>query len=129
MALQSSGTISLDDIRIELGLSQSNVSLGSMSNTAGFADPDSMSEFYGYLHLTSFISSDGINPYDFACAAGLNETYYHSGSGSPSIGDYVYSDSNGTTPLTASWYKFGSLISAQKMQVNSNGLIVDIESC
>ena len=48
MALPSSGTLSLNDIRVELGLAQSNVSLRSMSNTAGFSTPDAVSEFYGY---------------------------------------------------------------------------------
>lgn len=48
MALPSSGQLSLNDIRVELGLAQSNVSLGSMSNSVGFTDPDAVSEFYGY---------------------------------------------------------------------------------
>lgn len=48
MALPSSGQLSLNDIRVELGLAQSNVSLRSMSNTAGFSTPDAVSEFYGY---------------------------------------------------------------------------------
>lgn len=48
MPLPSSGTLSLNDIRVELGLAQSNVSLRSMSNTAGFSTPDAVSEFYGY---------------------------------------------------------------------------------
>ena len=36
MALQSSGQISLNDIRSELGAATTNVSLGAMSDTAGF---------------------------------------------------------------------------------------------
>jgi hypothetical protein len=42
MALPSSGQLSLNDIRVELGLAQSNVSLGSMSNSVGFTDPDAV---------------------------------------------------------------------------------------
>lgn len=48
MALQSSGPISLSDIATEQGISTTNMSLRSMSNTAGFATPDAITEFYGY---------------------------------------------------------------------------------
>lgn len=48
MALQSSGPISLSDIATEQGISTTNISLRSMSNTAGFASPDAITEFYGY---------------------------------------------------------------------------------
>ena len=49
MAIPTSGPLSLyATIGVELGVAQSNVSLGTMSNTAGFTDPDAMSEFYGY---------------------------------------------------------------------------------
>lgn len=48
MALPSSGQLSLQDIANEQGVTLSNVSLRSMSNTAGFSVPDAVSEFYGY---------------------------------------------------------------------------------
>jgi len=48
MALQSSGQISLNDIKTELGAAATDVSLRALSNTAGFAIPDAISEFYGY---------------------------------------------------------------------------------
>jgi len=49
MAVPSSGQLGLySSIGTELGVSQSNVSLRSMSNSAGFSTPDAMSEFYGY---------------------------------------------------------------------------------
>jgi len=49
MAIPTSGPLSLyATIGTELEVSQSNVSLRSMSNTAGFSAPDAMSEFYGY---------------------------------------------------------------------------------
>ena len=50
MALQSSGQISLSDIANEQEIALSNVSLRSMSSTAGFTTPDSVSEFYGYAY-------------------------------------------------------------------------------
>lgn len=50
MAVPSSGELRLyADIGVELGVPQSNVSLGSMSDSAGFAEPDAMSDFYGYV--------------------------------------------------------------------------------
>jgi len=48
MALPSSGQLSLEDIATEQSVTLSNVSLRSMSNTAGFTSPDAVSEFYGY---------------------------------------------------------------------------------
>jgi hypothetical protein len=46
MALQTSGPISISNIKAELG-SASN-SLRALSSAAGFSTPDAMSEFYGY---------------------------------------------------------------------------------
>ncbi len=46
MALQSSGAISIDDIRTELGVTTG--SLNTLSSSVGFSAPHSMSEFYGY---------------------------------------------------------------------------------
>lgn len=48
MALQTSGQIALSDIATELSVSLSNVSLRSMSSTAGFTQPDAITDFYGY---------------------------------------------------------------------------------
>lgn len=57
MAVPSSGQLDLyGDIGTELGVAQSNVSLGGMSDTAGFAAPDAMSDFYGYSALPSPIA-------------------------------------------------------------------------
>ena len=49
MALQSSGPISIDDIRTEL--SSSSGSLRTLSAAAGKSTPDAMSEFYGYSNV------------------------------------------------------------------------------
>lgn len=50
MALPSSGQLSLSDIANEQEIALSNVSLRSMSSTAGFTTPDSVSEFYDYAY-------------------------------------------------------------------------------
>lgn len=50
MALPSSGEITINDIRTELG--ETTGSLRSLSATAGFTSPDAMSEFYGYSAAT-----------------------------------------------------------------------------
>ena len=48
MPLPSSGQISFSNIATELTIESSNLSLRSMSSTAGKAVPDSISEFYGF---------------------------------------------------------------------------------
>ncbi len=50
MALQSSGAISISQIRTELG--SSSYSLRTLSAAAGKGTPDAMSEFYGYSAST-----------------------------------------------------------------------------
>ena len=63
MAVPSSGQLGLyADIGTELGVTQSDVSLGTMSNTTGFTDPDAMSEFYGYSNAANvyfYLSANG----------------------------------------------------------------------
>jgi hypothetical protein len=51
MALPSAGNpLSFSQIRTELSAASTNVSLRSMSSTAGKSTPDAVSEFYGYTH-------------------------------------------------------------------------------
>jgi len=61
MALQSSGQISLNDIKTELGAASTDVSLRAMSSTAGKASPDAISEFYGYANYSNvkYYENDG----------------------------------------------------------------------
>jgi hypothetical protein len=59
MALQSSGPISINDIRRELGTS--NSSLRALSAQAGKGTPDAMSEFYGYSAQTVFPFNTGFD--------------------------------------------------------------------
>jgi hypothetical protein len=71
MALQSSGAISISQIRTELG--SSSYSLRTLSSEAGKGTPDAMSEFYGYsaavtvnidLYFPSYVGC--YNNYTFA---------------------------------------------------------------
>ena len=57
MALPSSGPLSLNDIRAELSASSTNISLSSMSGTAGKLKPHAVSEFYGYSNIPLGLSS------------------------------------------------------------------------
>lgn len=113
MALQSSGQISLNDIRVELGLSQSDVSLGSMSDTAGFSAPDIVSDFYGYSASstgTAFTTTARMSNTFTVCNASDSQTLYHDGdsSGGPQQNDYIYSDVNLTSIVTAGYYADGN---------------------
>ena len=112
MALQTSGQIEMSEIAAEMGESLSDVSLGSMSDDAGFGAPDKMSDFYGHSNATSFSFSSSIryNSSGVACNGSLNQTYYHNnGSGGSStfveLNDYCYSDAAMTTKLTGGFYK------------------------
>ena len=73
MALQSSGAISINDIRVELGQSQGNNSLRALSSLAGYTTPDSMSEFYGFSSATELaISEIGFPDAEQCCVEGPN---------------------------------------------------------
>lgn len=54
MPLPSSGPLSFSAIRAEVvpGGTNNNVSLRTLSSTAGFSTPDAVSEFYGYGNIT-----------------------------------------------------------------------------
>lgn len=51
MALPTSGPLSIQDIRIELD--NSNGSLATLSQAAGFSQPYAISDFYGYSNVTT----------------------------------------------------------------------------
>lgn len=77
MALQSSGAISISEIKTELG-SSSN-SLRSLSSLAGFSTPDSMSEFYGFAastnsHYLSFDRGDALKKSAFVPPINIGTT-------------------------------------------------------
>ena len=67
-----------------------------------------------------------------ACASNITETYYFQnvdggvGETEPEIGDFVFSDSGGTTPLAAGFYK---VVSGNYIEVDSSGEVIDKSMC
>ena len=101
MALPSSGPLSLNDIRVELQQAQANSSLGTLSDLAGFAAPDAVSDFYGYSYAnynTFSIINTGYDNGEEACGDGNDDnlTLYFSGSGGtpacPTTSVILYTD-------------------------------------
>ena len=126
MALQSSGPISIGDIRTEIG--SSSGSLRTLSAAAGKSTPDAISEFYGYssVTLTSFSSSINSNFFG-VCSEPITATYYHDGSFTyPDVGDTVYSNSSGSSYLSSGYYKLGS---GDFMNVGSSGSVISVDPC
>jgi hypothetical protein len=64
MALQSSGAISISQIKAELG--SSSYSLRTLSSEAGKSTPDAMSEFYGYSAAVT-VNIDAYVPSSVGC--------------------------------------------------------------
>lgn len=128
MALQSSGEISIGNIRTEIG--SSSGSLRTLSSAAGKSTPDAMSEFYGYSSLIAFSSSTSstftqVCPFNGSNLS-LNQTYYHNGTTSdPATGNTCYSDANGTNTLSAGYYYIGGTGSGNRkyIELNSSGVV------
>lgn len=110
MALPSSGPLSINDIRVELGQSQANSSLRSLSSLAGFSTPDAISEFYGYSpsldYRTFSIVNQATSSGEVCSIIGEDDLtlyfYEAGGDGSPacpSTGIYVFEDSALTVPF------------------------------
>lgn len=130
MPLQSSGTITVDDIYTELGntniagsggVSLRSLELGAFGaiNPASKFTPDgsaphAMSEWYSYDHgagvsLTLFNSSLVQSTANIACKQSFFGPNYHDGAGAdPTIGDTCYSDSKGSTLLPSGFYRYAS---------------------
>jgi|TARA_B110000238_G_C15748267_1_gene278029 hypothetical protein len=109
MALPTTGPLSINDIRVELGASATNQSLGTFSDTAGFAAPDAITDFYGFSGLQTFY----VNTILTSCGSNCPTAFYHQGSvGIPSVGDIVYTNSSLTTTaptrLTPSHFASGT---------------------
>lgn len=130
MALQGSGTISIDNIRTELGQAQANSSLRSLSALAGKSSPDAMSEFYGYSAATEYsISRDGYGDPTVACGEGYSsgQTSVYSADSSLRLNSELFSDETLTAAFDGQdlWY----YTSGGVFQVNSSGRIFESYNC
>jgi hypothetical protein len=110
MALPSSGPLSINDIRVELGQSQANSSLRSLSSLAGFSTPDAISEFYGYSpsldYRTFSIVNQATSSGEVCSIIGEDDlTLYYEESGGdgspgcPSSGVYLWEDTALSIPF------------------------------
>ena len=93
MALQSSGAISISQIKTEL--SSASNSLRTLSSLAGKSTPDAMSEFYGFSASTEyqFYAGDGGVGYaDWtqACGEAFDPITLYSASTSLAVNVYLY---------------------------------------
>jgi len=131
MALPSSGEISIGDIKTEIG--SSSGSLRTLSSAAGKSIPDAISEFHGYSHvtLTSYTSSIPSNATLFnVCSQTPTATYYHDGLTTyPVTGDTVYTNSNGSTYVSAGYYKIDNGSNGLYIQVGNNGSVTLDDIC
>jgi hypothetical protein len=138
MTLPASGTISLNDIRVELQQASTNVSLGAMSNLVGFVDPDAVSEFYGYSYAaynTFGILDTSYGEYVDACARDVsdNKTLYFAGSGGtpacPAQGVTLYTNSALTTAYNGGGFWWRSKQCNAAYNILSDGFIEAIQAC
>lgn len=107
MALPTSGPLSFLDIATEIN-GDPPYSLRSMSNSAGFSTPDSVSEFYGYSGGGFLIAvSWGYNSRRSSSACVAFPTTFYADSSSPNTATVVYSDSEGTIPGFIGFYSDG----------------------
>ena len=133
MALQSSGAISIENIRTELGQAQANSSLRSLSSLAGKSTPDAMSEFYGYSNVTStaiFLVEPGVESQEMVCEHGGGEfQVYWSGSGCPTTGATLYNDASLTEVFDGKYLWWKSYECNVGYYIMDNGFIEGTVNC
>ncbi len=132
MALQSSGAISINDIRLELGQAQANSSLRTLSSLANKSTPDAMSEFYGFSAATAFtfLAGDGQQGYSdwsTACAEAYDPITLYSSSTSLAVNVTLYVDNTLSNTFNGGglWWKSGSLV----YEIASDGKITSQRGC
>jgi hypothetical protein len=130
MALQGSGAISINDIRVELGQGQANSSLRSLSNLAGKSTPDAMSEFYGFSSATEFsISEMGFPDAEQCCmegpGVGTQAVYSSSTSLALNVGLFTSSSLSETFDGVDKWWYSNGV----SYFINSTGKITDVFTC
>ena len=130
VALQSSGAISINDIRVELGQGQANSSLRTLSSLAGKSTPDAMSEFYGFSNATEFsISEMGFPDSEQCCieGSGSGTQSVYSSSTSLALNVELFTGSSLSESFDGQdkwWYSSG-----KSYLINSTGKITDVFTC
>ena len=131
MALQTSGAISIDNIRTELGQAQANSSLRSLSSLAGKSTPDAMGEFYGYSAVTyTEIQAEVFAELGALCAGYPGDSVvvvYSLAYSTVVAGDILYADTSGTLYNGANKYLKNSNNNGNR--VNSRGEVGAQEVC
>ena len=132
MALQTSGAISIDDIRVELSQAQANSSLRDLSALANFSSPDAMSEFYGFSASTEyqFYAGDGGVGYaewEQACSEAFDPITLYSSSTSLAVNVYLYTDNTLSTAFNGGdlFFKSGSSV----YEIRTSGIIQSVRGC
>lgn len=132
MALQSSGAISINDIRVELSQAQANSSLRALSALANFSSPDAMSEFYGFSASTSYTfyvgdGGAGYADWNQACAEAYDPVTLYSSSTSLAVGVILYKDNTLLNIQNGEdlWWKSGSSV----YQIKTDGSINAVRGC
>lgn len=129
MALQSSGPISISQIKTEL--SSSSNSLRALSALANKSTPDSMSEFYGFSAATAytFLTGDAGNGYgdwSTACAEAYDPITLYSSSTSLANNVTLYTDNTLTSVFVGNgWYKSGTRV----YEIGNDGKIISNRAC
>ena len=134
MALQTSGAISIDNIRTELGQAQANSSLRALSALANFSSPDAMSDFYGYSNVTAtaytfYVGDGGVGYSDWtqACGEAYDPVTLYSSSTSLAVGVILYkgSDLQNIQNGEGLWWKSGNSV----YEIRTDGSIQSVRGC
>jgi hypothetical protein len=132
MALQGSGPISINDIRVELSQAQANSSLRALSALANKSSPDAMSEFYGFSASTAYtfyVGDGGVGYADWnqACAEAYDPVTLYSSSTSLAVGVTLYKDNTLLSIQNGEnlWWKSGSSV----YEIASDGKIAAVRGC
>tara|TARA_B100001939_G_scaffold256337_1_gene223242 strand:+ start:461 stop:2056 length:1596 start_codon:yes stop_codon:yes gene_type:complete len=98
-------------------------------NSTGTAYGDIETVTTSAVSLTSFTASTS-QTFSGVCSASANQTYYHNGSlARPIANDNVYTNSSGTSPLTAGYYRFDPLIGQFFRITGTAGLVASVDDC
>ena len=132
MALQTSGAISISQIKTEL--SSASNSLRALSSLAGKSTPDAMSEFYGYSNVTAteytFYAGDGgagYEDWEQACSEAYDPVTLYSSSTSLAEGVILYkgSDLQNIKDGEGLWWKSGDSV----YNIGTDGSIQSVSDC